>query len=47
MREKNVLAKGLEKLSRKTLKVNSEKRCYMYLHQPREPKGIKNFLLSK
>ena len=46
-REKKLLAKGLEKLARTAVKVNSENRCFMYGHQPLEPKGIKNFLSAK
>ncbi|MBR4670551.1 MAG: cyclic lactone autoinducer peptide [Butyrivibrio sp.] len=45
--EKKILAKGLEKLSRAAVKVNSENRCMMYGHQPLAPKGLKSFLSAK
>ena len=47
MREKKVLAKGLEKLSRLALKRSTDTRCIMWGHQPLAPKGLKDFLSSK
>ena len=47
MREKKVLAKGLERLSRRAVKNTAETRCMMYGHQPLAPKGLKSFLSSK
>ena len=39
----NVLATVLEKVARNSVKAAADSRCMYVLHQPKQPKGIKEF----
>lgn len=46
-KENKILANVLEKVGRAAVKADSDKRCVIYMHQPKTPDGIKKFLSSK
>ena len=44
LKEKNIVANVLKKVAQKSVKAAANSRCMYCLHQPKQPKGIKEFL---
>lgn len=40
----SIIAVGIEKVARKSVQIAADSRCMYVLHQPKQPKGIKDIL---
>lgn len=43
-KQRNIVAIALEKIARNSIKAASNSRCVYCLHQPKQPKGVKQFV---